>query len=131
MADWWQRNWRWAVPGGCVGCLGLLAAFAAVLVLFVFGLVKRSDAYADAIARAQTSSAVVEALGAPVGPGWWVSGSIEASGPSGTADFAAPLHGSKGRGTLYVVAEKQAGEWRYEVLELEVDGADERIDLLP
>jgi hypothetical protein len=128
--NWWQRNWKWVVPAGCGGCLTLAAAFTALLLLFVFSLIKRSDVYVEAIAEARSHPAVVQALGEPIEPGFWVSGSISTSGPSGTADFSAPLHGPTGRGTLYVVAEKQAGIWSYEVLEVEVDGRSDRIDLL-
>ena len=40
-----------------------------------------------------------------------------------------PLKGPQGKATLYVVAEKSAGRWSYEVLELEVEATGERIDL--
>jgi len=91
---------------------------------------KHSDAYQVALARARTSPGVVRELGEPVEPGWWVSGSINVSGPSGHADFETPLHGPSGRATLYVTAEKEAGRWHYKVLEVAVEGKNDRINLL-
>jgi hypothetical protein len=101
-----------------------------MIAFFVFSMFKRSDVYADAVARARSNPAVVQELGEPIETGWWVSGSISTSGPSGTADFSAPLRGSSARGTLYVAAEKKAGIWHYQVLQVEPEGASSRIDLL-
>ena len=127
---WWQRNWKWVVPVGVIGVLAGIACFVGLIFLFVFGIFKSSDAYSDAIAHARSSPAVVHELGEPIEPGWWVTGSINVTGPSGSADFATTLRGPVGRGTLYVTAEKQAGRWKYKILEVAVDGKTERIDLL-
>jgi hypothetical protein len=123
--SWWQRNWV-----GVIGGLAALACFVGLVFLIVFGIFKGSDAYADAIAHARSSPAVLHELGEPVEPGWWVSGSINITGATGSADFATTLRGPIGRGTLYVTAEKEAGRWKYRVLEVAVEGKSERIDLL-
>src|SRR6185295_12498533 len=131
--SWWSRNWKWAVP---VGCLVLLlpllaiAGFVGTILAIVFGSIKSTDVYEEALTRARSSPAVIEALGQPVEDGWWMSGHINTSGPSGSADISIPLHGPKGKGTLYAVATKSAGRWEYQKLEVEVDGKEERIDLL-
>ena len=62
--------------------------------------------------------------------GWFMAGQINVNGPSGSADISIPLHGPKGKGTLYAVASKSAGRWEYHTLEVAVEGRDERIDLL-
>jgi hypothetical protein len=69
-------------------------------------------------------------LGEPIELGFWISGSINISGPTGNADFSVPLSGPKGAGRLYIVGEKSAGKWSFDLLEVEIDGRDERIDLL-
>ena len=53
-------------------------------------------------------SVLVRELGTPIETGWQFTGSIKINGPSGSADFGAPLHGPHGRGTLYVTATKSA-----------------------
>ena len=40
------------------------------------------------------------------------------------------ISGPKGKGTIYVVAKKSAGEWSYSRMEVEVEGQPGRIDLL-
>ena len=128
--SWWQRNWKWVIPVGVVGGVALLACFVGLIFLFVFSIFKGSDAYIEAVAQARSSPAVLRELGEPIHPGWWVSGSINVTGPSGSADFATSLLGPMSRGTLYVSAKKQAGRWKYKVLEVAVEGKNERIDLL-
>ena len=69
-------------------------------------------------------------LGEPVKAGWLVSGNVNVNGPSGEANLSVPLSGPHGKGTLYLTAHKRAGRWEYEVLEVEVEGRQDRIDLL-
>ncbi len=38
---------------------------------------------------------------------------------------------SKGKGTVYAVASKQAGQWQFKVLEVAIDGQPRRIPLVP
>jgi cytochrome oxidase complex assembly protein 1 len=128
--NWWQRNWKWVVPVGCASMIVLLAGFVFSLVFFVFSVIRSTDVFRDAVERAQASPEVQAELGAPVEQGWWVSGSVETSGPSGSADISIPLEGSEKDGTLYAVAHKSAGRWSYDTLEVEVEGKEERIDLL-
>ena len=105
-----------------LGCMGSIF-------LWVFGMIKSSDAYAGALERARSHPQVIEALGTPIEEGLLTTGSINVSGPSGNADLAIPVSGPKAEGTLYVTATKEAGVWNYQVLQLHVRGG-ERIDLL-
>ena len=128
--NWWQRNWKWFVPTGCVAILALFAAFVLSLVFFVFSVIRHTDVFRDALDKAKASPQVRAELGEPIREGWWLSGTVNTSGPSGNADISIPLKGSRKDGTLYAVAHKSAGEWRYERLEVAVDGRAERIKLL-
>lgn len=134
--SWWSRNWKWALP---VGCLLVtlpflaLAALAGVIggaIALVFGGIKSTDICQDALRQAAAHPAVIEALGPPVEDGWWMSGQIKTSGTSGYANFSIPLHGSRTEGDLYAEALKNAGRWTYRTLEVEVEGRAARIDLL-
>lgn len=128
--NWFQRNWKWFVPCGCLTLLALFAGFILVVVAGAFGVIKSSEVVKDGVRRAQENPDVLLALGEPIKEGWWITGSINTSGPTGNADVSIPLKGPKGKGTLYIVAYKEAGEWNYERLEVEVEGQAERIDLL-
>lgn len=127
---WWLRNWKWIV-GGCAAVLVVVAAlFVGGIALFATTAMKSSGAYEEGLATAQGSKDVLEAMGEPVKPGFFVTGSVSMSGSSGNADLAIPLSGPRGKGTLYLKAEKKAGRWKMELLELEVFGRNDRIQLL-
>jgi hypothetical protein len=127
---WWQRNWKWFVPVCCLGALALFAVFIVLIAALVFGMIKSSGVYKDALASAQAHPTVVRALGSPIKEGIYVMGSIKVSGPSGHADLAIPISGPKGKGTIYAVASKHAGHWTFSKLVVEIKGTKERIDLL-
>lgn len=127
---WWGRNWKWFVPTGCLGLLLLLAAFIAFIIAIVFGAMKSSDAYRTALTRAKSNPAVVNALGSPIEAGFFVSGKTNVSGSSGNADMTIPISGPHGKGTIYFVASKFAGEWTFSKLVVEVEKTGQRIDLI-
>src|SRR5712691_12188018 len=128
--NWWTQNWKWFVPTGCLTILLLFAAFIVSTSLIVFGALKSTDVYKDAVAKAKANPAVIEALGSPIEEGMFVSGNTSATGASGESNLAIPISGPKGKGTIYVVATKVAGEWKPSTLVVEVEKTKERIDLI-
>ena len=127
---WWSRNWKWFVPVGCLTMLVALVVFSGAIVLLVFGALKSSEAYKTAVARAKANPQVIEALGTPIKEGMLLSGKTNVDGSSGEADLTIPLSGPKGKAKLYAIATKRAGRWTYSTLEAEIDGREERINLL-
>lgn len=121
---------RRLVVFGLLGAFLLMLLFAVGLVMFVFSLMRSSQPYQEAMKRAQSSPGVVAALGQPIEAGRFVSGSVNVSGPSGDANLSIPVSGPKGKGTVYVIAEKRAGKWAYELLEFQPAGQTQRLNLL-
>ena len=127
--NWWQRNWKWFVPTGCLTLIVLAVAFVAMIVVVVFGAMNSSDAYKIAVTRAKNDERVVRAIGKPIGEGLFMSGNTNVSGGSGQADLAIPISGPKGKAKIYAVATKSAGEWVYSKLVVRVESTGETIDL--
>ncbi|HYM79576.1 MAG TPA: cytochrome c oxidase assembly factor Coa1 family protein [Candidatus Dormibacteraeota bacterium] len=128
--DWLTRNWKWVVPVGLVGGLLIVGGFVGGIFLIVESSFRQSGCYTQALVKARANAEVQEKIGQPLTPGWLAGGSINISGSSGDADISIPISGPKGKGTLYVVAKKSAGEWTFQRLEVEIEGAERRIDLL-
>lgn len=114
---------------GCGGAIVIVLVLAMGIFAFVMNVVKSSDAYKMAMKRAEANPAIVEAIGKPIEAGFFVTGSIHTSGPSGDADVSVPLSGPKGEGDLYIVAKKSAGQWSFTTLEFE-GPTGSRVDLL-
>jgi hypothetical protein len=127
---WWSRNAKWAVPVAVAAIVISIAAFAFGIVMFVFSLLKASDAYQLALSRVRADPIVIETLGTPINDGWFTSGHMRTSGPSGDAAMAIPISGPKGSATIYVEASKSAGEWTMTKLVVEFASSKRRIDLL-
>ena len=126
---WLARNWKLL--------LGVLAALMVFAIAAVFGIltlvmsaIKGSDVAKEAMARARSNPAVVQYLGTPIEVGWLVSGAINLSGSSGDATLSLPISGPKGKGTLYVMAQKSAGTWTYRLMQAAIEGSGQRIDLI-
>jgi Cytochrome oxidase complex assembly protein 1 len=128
--SWLGRNWKWLVPSILV--IGLLIVIGLFTLMFygISSMMKSSDAYKVAVERAQNDSNVIQAIGEPIEEGFFAAGNINTAGSSGTADMAIPLSGPKGDATVYLVAEKTAGQWQYSDLIVEIESSKDRIDLL-
>jgi hypothetical protein len=107
--------WPW-VAGGCVLALIALAGFIVFIVTLVLGAIRSSEPYETAVQRARSDARVVAALGAPLKPGLFVSGSIKVENGYGYADIDIPISGPKQKATLSVVGTKTRGRWSYEEL---------------
>lgn len=126
---WWARHWKWAVPLLVLLLGAMLLASIAVFVAGIASVTKSSEPYQVGLKAAQHDPRVIEALGAPVEDGIMPSGSISTSNGTGSANFSVSLHGASGNGTLYIEAERHAGEWHYTTLQVLPD-AGEAIPLL-
>ena len=128
--NWWTRNWKWFVPFGCFSMLALFFAFVVSIALIAFSAMKSTDVYKDALARAQGNLSVIEALGSPIKEGFLVSGNTNVNGAAGEANLSIPISGPKGKGTIYVSANKSLGRWNYSGLIVEIAETHQRINLL-
>lgn len=107
----------------------LVAAFVAFLVFFVAGVLKQSEPYKNAVARAKADSRVTSALGTPISEGWFVSGNVHTNLGSGDANLTIHISGPKGKGTITAIATKSGGRWSYSELTVKLDSSGETIDL--
>src|SRR6266436_4489108 len=128
--NWWKRNWKWFVPLGCFTVALLFLTFVGSILVIVFSAMRSTDVYREALARAKADPAVIEALGSPIKDGFLVSGNTNVNGASGETNLAIPISGPRGKGTIYVSANKSLGQWNYLGLVVEVGQTHERIDLL-
>jgi hypothetical protein len=128
--NWWKRNWKWFVPLGCLSVALLFLLFVGSILVIVFSAMKSTDVYKEALSRAKADPAVLEALGSPIKDGFLMSGNTNVNAASGETNLAIPISGPKGKGTIYVSANKSLGQWIYSGLVVEVGETHKRIDLL-
>jgi len=133
--NWWSRNWKWALPVGCllsvVLCGGGFTLFFFLIYGAVSSTIKSSDVYQEGMTRTRSNAEVRALLGEPIEAGFWITGNISLNGPSGNVDVSIPISGPKGSGTLYIVGTRTAGRWQYSTMEVAVSGRESRIDVRP
>lgn len=127
---WVGRNWKWLVPTLCLVGLLVICTIAGLIFYGVTGWMKSTEAYQTALVRAKENPEVVSALGEPIVEGILMSGNINESGSSGSADMAIPISGPKDEATIYVVATQTAGKWTFSNLIVEIKKTKNRIDIL-
>jgi heme/copper-type cytochrome/quinol oxidase subunit 2 len=121
-----QRLWTiWA----CVA-LAAIIVFAVALFLLVGSVLKGSEAYRLGVETLNANAQAVEILGKPISTGS-PTGSIDVSNGEGKAELSFSVTGSKASGTIYLKASKDMGTWRLDREELQIEGTQDRIDLLP
>ena len=113
----------------CIGIIVLVIAITAGAMFLGGSSFKSSEVYKGALDAAQNDPQVQAALGTPIEAGAFVTGSMETQGISGNATLNIPIHGPKGKGTLYAAARRENGVWVFYTLAVEVDGSDELITL--
>lgn len=129
-SGWGVGTWIGCGCGGCILIIVVVAGLAVALGGLAFLSFRQSDVFEEGLRRARANPQVVEVLGEPIEAGFLMSGSFEVSGADGEASLSIPVSGPDGKGTLYIEAEKSAGEWRFNRLEVEIEATGERIDLL-
>src|SRR4051812_41399935 len=102
--SWWGRNCFWVVPVGCLVPLAVCGGGISLILVLVFGALKSSDAYKQAVALARGDPAVQAALGTPITEGVFTGGTMNIENGAGDADLQIPLSGPKGSGSLHAVA---------------------------
>jgi len=107
--------------------IATIALFVCSLLFAVESVIRNSKIYEIALIEAGHSPCVATRVGTPFKPGWLVAGNMQESDTVGSAHLEIPVKGIKGKGSIFVSAEKQNGIWRIDELLLVQEGKETRI----
>jgi len=126
---WWARHWRWAVPLAALLTITAAAGAGWFGLQQVSRMARGSEPYQEAMRRARCSVHLVAHLGEPIQDGLLPMGGIETdSSGTGSSQFVVHLSGPRGKGRLFLQADRAQGRWDYPMLYVLVKDA-EPIDL--
>ncbi|MBN8640355.1 MAG: hypothetical protein J0L86_00960 [Flavobacteriales bacterium] len=129
--SWWNRNWKWFVPTGCLTLLVIAGLVIGGIVYSVSSFMKNSDVYVHSLEMAQKNPEVTSKIGSPIVTDGIAQGNISINNDVGDANLTIPVKGSKGSGSIQVVAQKTGKEWEYQVMSFQSDDeSSEPINLL-
>ena len=118
-----QRYWA-------IGGVAVWVTLAVILGGSFWGIqtiMKNNGAYTLAMQELRTSREIAEVFGQPLEDGFFPTGSVSTSGSSGIADLTIFISGPRAKGTAYVKAVKEYGEWQIGDLTVRTDGIDGRL----
>ncbi|MEZ5758846.1 MAG: cytochrome c oxidase assembly factor Coa1 family protein [Emcibacteraceae bacterium] len=117
-----QKKWRNAA----------LIIFVVVFPLFFVGIsgALKGEAFDLSLAKIQENSNVIELIGTPIDAGFFVTGSVSTSGPTGEASLQYSISGPKGNAEAYVFAYKKFERWHlYEVVVID-EATEQKIQVV-
>ncbi|MCK5161281.1 MAG: PLDc N-terminal domain-containing protein [Candidatus Aureabacteria bacterium] len=128
--NWWDKNWKWFVPAGCLTIVLIFFIFIGALFVGISSIMKGMNVYKYPMKLVNQNEGITELLGSPIESTFMMQGDVSTKGDSGIADLLIPVKGPKGTGTIYVSAEKNLGQWEYITLEIKIKSTSERINLI-
>lgn len=123
-----NKNIKWILLG-VIGLL-LFLAFLASIIFFIMKLMK-GEAYELSLNAVKANSEVIALVGEHVTSSWYVLGSVNTSGPDGSASLEYLIEGSVTSGTVYAYATKSVGEWHLDKVVVAVGPSAKRITVIP
>lgn len=118
---------KWAIAGVVV--FVSIIAFVSLSIVSTLLILRQIEPVQASFKMIQDQPEVQTAFGPEITLGFWVSGSISTTGPSGSANLSYSIQGSQDAGTVYVEAHKELGEWVYDALVIERDSDHQRLRL--
>jgi hypothetical protein len=98
-----------------------------MIVVAAFAMMRSSGACQEAVAQAESTPAIVRALGLPIDAGWFVMGTLD---PGRHAEITIPISGPSGSARIYAVASKVKGKWVFSRLTVKLKATGEQIFLV-
>ncbi len=130
---WLTRNWKWLIP--------LLALFSGVLLILsiagneisgVVAVYAESEIYEDALELAKENKEVKQKLGDLDSIDFLAiaEGVVKYSNDNNTIDIGVRIKGSKGKGRLYISANRKEDKWEYKNIHIGIKKIKETIQIL-
>ncbi len=127
---WLTRNWKWLVP--------VLVLFSGVLFILtiagneisgVVAVYSESEIYEDALELAKENEEVKQKLGdlEPIDFLAIAEGVVKYSNDNNAIDIGVRIKGSKGKGRLYISANRKEGKWEYKKIHIGIKKTKETI----
>lgn len=134
--NWWNNNWKWFLPTSLLLLL-LLSGF--ILSSGIGGnITDITQAYADdslyqnAINKVKTNKRVLDILGEiePIDKLAILEGNAIYSNGNNSVTSSIRIKGSKGKGKMDILAEKNGSIWQYKTIKIRIKNPKEEIQII-
>ena len=133
--SWWNKNWKWIIPILGIFLISIFAISTTSIGETTIDIVK---AYADpdlvetALNKAQGNDEVKELLGIleQVDKMAKLEGSVKYSNNDRSVDISIRVRGSKGKGRMRIIAERNGETWEYKKIVIGIKKLKRTIEII-
>jgi hypothetical protein len=133
--SWWNKNWKWIIPVFGIFLISIITISTTDIGKNTFDIVK---AYADpnlvetALDKAQDNDEVKELLGTleQVDKMAKLEGSVKYSNNDTSVDISVRVKGSKGKGRMRIIAERNGETWEYKKIVIGIKKLKKTIEII-
>jgi len=133
--SWWNKNWKWIIPVLGIFLISIFTISTTDIGENTFDIVK---AYADpdlietAVSKAQENDEVKELLGTleQVDKMAKLEGSVKYSNNDTYVDISVRVKGSKGKGRMRILAERNGETWEYKKIVIGIKKLKRTIEII-
>ena len=90
----------------------------------------KGEAYELSLQKVKENDLVIQTVGLPIQPSWYLLGGMSTSGPDGSANFEYAIEGSISKAKVYAYATKKVGIWEIDQLVVAPVNNGERITVI-
>ena len=133
--SWWNKNWKWIIPVFGIFLFSIFTISTTGIGENTFDVIK---AYADpdlvetALNKAQENEEVKELLGTleQVDKMAKLEGSVKYSNDDTSVDISVRVKGSKGKGRMRILAERNGETWEYKKIVIGIKKLKRTIEII-
>ena len=132
--SWWKKYWKWFVPTFLCIIIGgtILSSISIRNTTDIVQAYSDNSLYENAIAKAKTNERVLEVIGEiePIDKLAILEGDAIYSNKNNSVETSIRIKGSKGKGKMDIVADKNGSEWIYKKITVRIKNPKEEIEVL-
>ena len=132
--NWFTRNWKWLVPSllFLILCGAILSLISIGNTTDVIQAYSDNSLYEKAIEKAKTNQRVLEVIGEiePIDKLAILEGTAIYSNNNNSIETSIRIKGTKGKGKMDIVADKNGTEWIYKKINIRIKNPKEEIQIL-
>lgn len=90
----------------------------------------KGEAYELSLAAIRENRVIVEKIGEPMEPGWFVSGTVQTTNAEGKAKLEYSLTGPNSPAKVYVYASRKMGKWKLIQVIVTIKASGEQLQVI-
>lgn len=134
--NWWNNNWKWFLPTSILFCLLLIGLMVSSGIggnmTDIAQAYTEDSLYQNAVEKVKTNKRALAVLGEiePIDKLAVLEGNAVYSNDNNSVTSSIRIKGSKGKGKMDLLAEKNGTVWEYKMIKIRIKNPKEEIQII-